>query len=59
LESTCRLPVGLDDECDGTAALRQGLSSVLHSSAGPASGWAITAGLSLRGLERTTRRRAA
>ena len=59
LESTCRLPVGLDDECDGTAALRLSLSSALHSSAGPASGWTIAAGLSLRGLERTAGRRAA
>jgi Tfp pilus assembly PilM family ATPase len=59
LESTCRIPVRLDDESGATAALLKGLPGVLHSAAGPASGWTIAAGLSLRSLERPPQRRAA
>ena len=59
LEETCRLPVSLDDESGATAALLNGLPGVLHSASGPASGWTIAAGLSLRSLERPVQRRAA
>ena len=59
MESTCRLPVLLDDESQCAEALEAGLPRLLHGAAGPASGWAIVAGLSLRGLERTARRHAA
>jgi len=59
LETTCRLPVLLDDESQCTRAMEAGLPRLLHGTAGPASGWAIAAGLSLRGLQFGGRRRAA
>lgn len=59
LESTCRLPVVLDDDSQCTAALAAGLPRLLHGAGGPVSGWTIAAGLSLRGLESIARRRAA
>lgn len=59
LEDTCRLPVQLDDETACTDALQSGLPRLLHGASGPASGWTIAAGLSLRSLERARRRRAA
>ena len=59
IADACRIHVQLDDECASTNALRSGLGGLMHGMAGPASGWSIAAGLSLRSLEPAARRRAA
>ena len=61
VQSTCRLPVQLDDESACMSDLREGLSKAMAGAAGTLESWAAAAGLSLRGVtaSRGSGRRAA
>ena len=59
LESTCGVPVHVDDAQGSLADLRTGLTSALQRDAGMIGAWAAVAGLSLRGVQSSRRSRRA
>ena len=50
LAQGCKCPVVFDDGRGSFAELLPGLRSALHRNPGPSTGWAVSAGLSLRTL---------
>ena len=59
LSATCRVKMMEDDVSGCLASLQAGLTQALPVYPGPVTGWAPVAGLSLRGLNIRTRRKAA
>lgn len=48
LSTGCKLPVVFDDECETLSNLIPGVRTKLHRAPGPATAWAVAAGLSAR-----------
>jgi type IV pilus assembly protein PilM len=57
--AACKIPIVHDDPPDTLTGLREEVRQILNRDPGPRSGWAVAAGLSLRGLLRTKHNRRA
>ena len=57
LAQQCKIPVALDEQCSPVSSSMDKIRAILHRDSGPPAWWAVAAGLSLRGIPASRRKR--